>query len=81
VLGNSNENINLYSIWFNEKENIRRCFDSSIWADEIIVVDSKGYDRKVEIVKEYTDKVYQSAWSGYIDQKTLPFQRLKMSGY
>ena len=58
-------------ICLNEETNIKRCLESSKWADEIIVVDSMSRDRTVEIAKEYTDKVYQRAWSGYADQKNF----------
>lgn len=55
----------------NEEENIRRCLESITWADEIVVVDSFSGDRTVEICREYTDKVYQHEWLGYIGQKKL----------
>jgi glycosyltransferase involved in cell wall biosynthesis len=55
----------------NEEENIRRCLESLRWCDEIVVVDSFSDDRTVEICKEYTDRVYQHEWLGYIGQKNL----------
>lgn len=55
----------------NEEHNIRRCLESVIWADEIIVVDSFSKDRTIEICREYTDLVYQHHWLGYIGQKNL----------
>jgi glycosyltransferase involved in cell wall biosynthesis len=55
----------------NEEKNIRRCLESVKWADEIIVVDSFSEDRTPEISREYTDRVYQHEWLGYIGQKTL----------
>lgn len=55
----------------NEEKNIRRCLESVKWADEIVVVDSFSSDRTVEIVREYTDRVYQHEWLGYIGQKNL----------
>jgi len=55
----------------NEEDNIRRCLESAKWADEIIVVDSFSEDRTVEICREYTDRVYQYQWLGYIGQKNL----------
>jgi len=69
--------ISICIICFNEEENIWRCLESSTWADEIIVVDSKSQDRTVEIVREYTDKVYQRAWPGYIDQKNFALSKAK----
>ena len=56
---------------FNEEDNIRRCLESVRWCDEIIVVDSFSTDRTVAISREYTDRVYQHEWRGYIGQKNL----------
>ncbi len=55
----------------NEEENIRRCLESVAWADEIVVVDSFSRDRTVEIVREFTDRVFQHRWMGYIGQKAI----------
>lgn len=50
--------ISICIICYNEESNIRRCLESSKWADEIIVVDSMSQDRTVEIAREHKDKVY-----------------------
>lgn len=55
----------------NEEKNIRRCLESVRWADEIIVVDSFSTDRTVEICREFTDRVYQHEWLGYVGQRNL----------
>ncbi|MDZ4197852.1 MAG: glycosyltransferase family 2 protein [Kiritimatiellia bacterium] len=55
----------------NEEKNIRRCLESLTWCDEIVVVDSFSRDRTVEICREYTPRVYQHEWLGYIGQKNL----------
>ena len=55
----------------NEEQNVRRCLESLRWADEIVVVDSFSQDRTFEICCEYTDRVYQHKWRGYIGQKEL----------
>ena len=69
--------ISICIICVNEEKNIRRCLESSTWADEIIVVDSMSQDRTVEMAREYTDKVYQRAWSGYSDQKNFALSKAK----
>lgn len=56
-------------ITFNEESRIRDCLESVKWADEIIVVDSFSTDKTVDICREYTERVYQRAWTGHIDQK------------
>ncbi|MCF7837255.1 MAG: glycosyltransferase family 2 protein [Candidatus Marinimicrobia bacterium] len=55
----------------NEEVKIRRCLESVAWCDEIVVVDSFSSDRTVEICREYTSRVYQHKWLGYIGQKNL----------
>ncbi len=65
------DNISVCIIAGNEEKNIRRCIESATWANEIIVVDSFSTDRTVEICREYTDRVYQHEWLGYIGQKNL----------
>lgn len=56
-------------ITFNEESRIRDCLESVKWVDEIIVVDSLSTDKTVDICREYSNKVYQRAWPGNIDQK------------
>ena len=64
-------------ICFNEERNIRRCLESATWADEIVVVDSMSQDKTVEIAREYTDKVYQKAWHGYVEQKNFAISKAR----
>ena len=65
------ETISACIITYNEEKNIRRCLESVQWADEIIVVDSLSTDRTVEICREFTDKIVQKTWPGYIGQKNF----------
>lgn len=65
------ERISACVIAGNEERNIRRCLESITWADELIVVDSFSADRTPAIAREYTDRVYQHEWLGYIGQKNL----------
>jgi len=58
-------------ICYNEEAIIDKCLSSVKWADEIIVVDSYSTDQTVEIVKGFTDRVYQHEWQGYGKQKNL----------
>ncbi len=55
----------------NEQKDIRRCLESVKWADEIVVVDSFSTDLTLTIVAEYTDRIYQHRWLGYIGQKAV----------
>jgi glycosyltransferase involved in cell wall biosynthesis len=53
----------------NEQNDIRDCLESVTWTDEIIVVDDGSTDKTVEIVRQFTDKIYRQAWLGYGRQK------------
>ena len=55
----------------NEEENIRRCLESVAFADEIVVVDSFSTDRTLDIARDFTDRVFQHRWTGYIGQKAI----------
>lgn len=65
------EKVTVCIITGNEEKNIRRCLESVRWADEIVVVDSFSKDRTCEIAHEFTDRVYQHPWRGYVAQKAL----------
>lgn len=53
----------------NEERNMRRCLDSLTFCDEIVVLDSFSKDRTIDICREYTDRVFQETWRGYIAQR------------
>jgi hypothetical protein len=56
-------------VCYNEERTIRRCLESVKWCDELVIVDSFSHDRTVEICREYTTRVIQRAWPGYVEQK------------
>lgn len=59
-------------ISFNEEAKIEDCLRSLLpIVDEIVVVDSLSADRTVEIARRYTDRVYDQAFLGHIEQKNL----------
>ncbi len=53
----------------NEEDNIRNCLETVKWADEIIVVDDFSHDKTLDIVREYTGRIYRQEWLGYGRQK------------
>jgi glycosyltransferase involved in cell wall biosynthesis len=65
------EKISACVISFNEERKIRRCLQSLTWCDEIVVLDSFSTDRTVEICREFTDRVYQHEWLGYVGQRNM----------
>jgi len=58
-------------IAFNEERKLRRCLQSLTWCDEIVILDSFSTDRTVEVAREFTDRVYQHEWLGYVGQRNL----------
>lgn len=55
----------------NEQDNIQRCIDSVLWADEVIVYDSGSVDRTVEIANKLGAKVTVGDWRGFGPTKKL----------
>ena len=51
----------------NEATNIFECLKSLSFADEIIVVDMESTDNTKEIVKEFTDRIYDHPAVGYVE--------------
>ncbi len=59
-------------ISFNEENKIEDCLKSLQGiADEIVIVDSLSTDRTKELAAKYTDKVYDQAFLGHVEQKNL----------
>ena len=62
--------ISAFIVCLNEAHQIRRALESIRFCDEIIVVDSGSTDQTLEIAKEFTDKIFFRAWTGFVEQKT-----------
>lgn len=63
----------------NEADRIRKCLDSvKSLADEIVILDSGSTDNTVEVVKEYTDKVWVTDWPGFGIQKQRCLEKASM---
>lgn len=65
------EKISACVMTFNEERKIRRCLQSLSWCDEIVVVDSFSTDRTMAICREFTDRIYQHVWLGYVGQRNI----------
>ena len=52
---------------FNEEKNIKGCLESVKWVDEIVVVDMYSDDRTVQIVQDYTDKIFMHKRVGHVE--------------
>ncbi len=62
---------------YNEEGNIENCLKSVFdFSDEIFVVDSFSTDRTLEIVKKYTNKVFQHEFENYGKQRNWALENL-----
>jgi len=67
---NRNFTLSVIIITKDEEDRIRRCLDSLAGLyDELVVFDSGSCDKTVEIVKEYTEKIFITDWPGFGRQK------------
>lgn len=61
--------ISVYMITLNEIRRIRKALLSvADWVDEIVVVDSGSTDGTLEVIKEFTDRVYHRDFNGFNEQ-------------
>jgi glycosyltransferase involved in cell wall biosynthesis len=59
----------------NEAANIGDCLKSMQWADELVVVDSFSQDATVQIARQFTDRVIQRQFAGYVAQTRFGFEQ------
>ena len=71
------ERLSCTIICYDEEDNIRAALESVKWCDEIVVVDSFSHDRTVEICREYTDRIYQREWPGFVEQKAFALEQTR----
>lgn len=65
---------------FNEEKNIFDCLESiKDLCDEIIVVDSGSNDKTLEIVKQYTDKIFSHNFENYSKQRNWALEKLSIN--
>lgn len=64
-------------ICFNEEASIRAALESVAWCDEIVVVDSFSTDRTVAICREFTDRIFQRPWPGFVEQKAFALEQAR----
>ena len=63
-------------ISYNEEGKIEDCLKSLLGiADEIVVVDSLSEDATKDIAQRYTDKIFDQAFLGHVEQKNLAISK------
>jgi glycosyltransferase involved in cell wall biosynthesis len=67
--------ISAFVMTFNEERNIRDCLESMKWADEIVVVDSHSTDATIDIAREYTEKIIERPFAGYVAQTAFAYEQ------
>ena len=65
-------------VCYNEEDNIRACLESVAWCDEIVVVDARSDDRTLDIVREFTDRIFVRDWPGYREQKQSALDQARL---
>ena len=73
----SQPKISSFVVCCNDEKRIRRCLESVKWCDEIIVVDSGSTDSTLEICREYTDRIIQRPWPGFVAQKRFALEQCR----
>jgi glycosyltransferase involved in cell wall biosynthesis len=71
------QKISIFIITYNEEKIIEQCLKKLIWADEIIVVDSKSSDNTVAICEKYGAKVFLKDFENYGKQKQFALNKTK----
>ncbi len=61
----------------NEEEQIKDCLESVKWADEILVIDDGSIDKTLEIVKEYTDKIWIDESEDFSAKRNLGLEKAR----
>lgn len=74
-MAETRDSISAVVICFNEEENIRECLASLAWVDELVVVDSESTDTTRDIAREFTERVIERPWPGFVQQKNFAVEQ------
>ncbi|MFH1868585.1 MAG: glycosyltransferase family 2 protein [Candidatus Omnitrophota bacterium] len=59
----------------NVEAKIRECLESVKWSDDIVVVDDFSKDKTLEIVGEYTNRIFQRKWDNEGRQRNFAYSK------
>lgn len=61
----------------NSADKIRDCLESVTWCDDLVIVDDFSRDQTLQIVKEYTDRIYQRKWENEGEQRNFAYSQAR----
>ncbi len=75
TLPSTKPTVSAFIVCCNEEEQIRRCLESLVWCDEIVIIDSGSTDRTLDICREFTKTIFQRPWPGFVAQKRFGLEQ------
>lgn len=67
--------VSIYIITLNEQAHLEEVLQSTIGADEIVIVDSGSTDDTLSIAEKYKARVIHQSWLGFAKQKSFAMQQ------
>ncbi len=62
---------------FNEEKDIKNCLESIKFLDEIIVIDNHSSDTTLEIVKNYTDRIFVKKYDDFSKKRNFGLEKAR----
>lgn len=60
---------------FNEEANVRRCLESVVWSDDVVVIDSGSTDATVAIAESMGARVFQREFDNFANQRNWGLEK------
>lgn len=61
----------------NSADKIKDCLESVRWCDDIVIVDDFSKDNTLQIVREYTDRIFQRRWENEGIHRNFAYSQAK----
>lgn len=61
----------------NSADKIRDCLESVTWCGDIVIVDDFSQDQTLQVVREYTDRIFQRKWENEGVQRNFAYSQAK----